>query len=171
MKTKPQKIDYTAGRTGLVVSINCAYPYLILIFLVSFDRKNCLLWNVVTKYFLESHSIGQGKFQRSLAYLRSLFSGVLVLLVCFSCVWLCVDSLFGFVLLCCIFACGGRGLRKDTLNFLLTLTLPKQACSMFKYFGQLKHVNSVYGNSERLPASVANRFFFFSYKIVLVADF
>lgn len=95
--TEFMKTEYTATRTGLVVSINCAYPYLILIFLVSFDRKNCLLWNVVTKYFLESHSISQGEFQRSLAYLRSLFAGVLVLLVCFSCVWLCLDSSFGLV--------------------------------------------------------------------------
>lgn len=123
MKTKPQKIDYTAGRTGLVVSINCAYPYLILIFLVSFDRKNCLLWNVVTKYFLESHSIGQGKFQRSLAYLRSLFSGVLVLLVCFSCVWLCVDSLFCFVVL--HFCLWGRGFKKRHFKF-FTYTYPSK---------------------------------------------
>lgn len=64
---------------------------------------------------------------------------------------------FGLVLLCWVFVWGGRGLRKNTLNFLFTLTLPKQACSMVRYFGQLKHVNSVYVNSECLPVSVADR--------------
>lgn len=43
--------EYTASGTDSIVSVNCAYPYLCLIFLVSFDEKIYLRWNVVTKYF------------------------------------------------------------------------------------------------------------------------
>lgn len=70
----------------------------------------------------------------------------------------CVGFSLGFFL--------GGGVKKrkykDTSEFLVTLTLSRQACSMLKYFGQLKHVNSVYVNSECLPALVADRLSLFS---------